>query len=73
MRLKWPFWCQEPVATNMGWQSWVPTLQVPLSLSCDHRVIDGADGVRFITDLVAILVDMSADIFQVQTSIHSTE
>ncbi len=57
------------------WQgeAWLPTLQVPLSLSYDHRVIDGADGARFITDLVATLADMDADIFQVQTPIHSTE
>lgn len=29
----------------------VPRLMLPLSLSYDHRVIDGADGARFIVDL----------------------
>lgn len=33
----------------------VPRLMLPLSLSYDHRVIDGADGVRFTTRLAAIL------------------
>ena len=31
---------------------------LPLSLSYDHRVIDGADGVRFTTYLVSLLEDM---------------
>ena len=31
--------------------SWVPKLMLPLSLSYDHRVIDGADGARFIVEL----------------------
>jgi pyruvate dehydrogenase E2 component (dihydrolipoamide acetyltransferase) len=26
----------------------VPRLMLPLSLSYDHRVIDGADGIRFL-------------------------
>lgn len=33
----------------------VPRLILPLSLSYDHRVIDGADGARFITFLSALL------------------
>jgi pyruvate dehydrogenase E2 component (dihydrolipoamide acetyltransferase) len=39
------------------WQGkeFVPRLMLPLSLSYDHRVIDGADGVRFTTRLAAIL------------------
>ena len=28
--------------------NFVPRLMLPLSLSYDHRVIDGADGARFI-------------------------
>jgi pyruvate dehydrogenase E2 component (dihydrolipoamide acetyltransferase) len=28
---------------------WEPRLRMPLSLSHDHRVIDGADGARFLT------------------------
>ena len=31
--------------------AWVPRLMLPLSLSYDHRAIDGADGARFIVDL----------------------
>ena len=33
-------------------------LTLPLSLSYDHRVIDGSDGARFITDLKAALSDV---------------
>jgi pyruvate dehydrogenase E2 component (dihydrolipoamide acetyltransferase) len=36
----------------------VPRLMLPLSLSYDHRVIDGADGARFTTALVAALADV---------------
>lgn len=36
----------------------VPRLQLPLSLSYDHRVIDGADGARFITYLNGCLSDI---------------
>ena len=36
----------------------VPRLLVPLSLSYDHRVIDGATGVRFSTFLVGVLADV---------------
>ncbi|KOO07974.1 pyruvate dehydrogenase complex dihydrolipoyllysine-residue acetyltransferase [Vibrio hepatarius] len=35
-----------------------PRLQLPLSLSYDHRVIDGAEGARFITYLNACLSDI---------------
>jgi pyruvate dehydrogenase E2 component (dihydrolipoamide acetyltransferase) len=37
--------------------SFVPRLMLPLSLSYDHRVIDGADAVRFTTALGALLAD----------------
>ena len=33
----------------------VPRLMLPLSLSYDHRVIDGADAVRFTTRLAQVL------------------
>jgi pyruvate dehydrogenase E2 component (dihydrolipoamide acetyltransferase) len=33
--------------------AFVPRLMLPLSLSYDHRVIDGAEGARFITYLTA--------------------
>ncbi|MSR09824.1 MAG: branched-chain alpha-keto acid dehydrogenase subunit E2 [Gammaproteobacteria bacterium] len=36
----------------------VPRFLVPLSLSYDHRVIDGATGVRFSTVLVGLLADV---------------
>jgi pyruvate dehydrogenase E2 component (dihydrolipoamide acetyltransferase) len=36
----------------------VPRLMLPLSLSYDHRVIDGAQGVRFTTYLAALLGDI---------------
>jgi len=36
----------------------VPRLMLPLSLSYDHRVIDGAEGARFITYLNAALSDI---------------
>ena len=37
--------------------SFVPRLMLPLSLSYDHRVIDGADAVRFTTALGKLLAD----------------
>jgi pyruvate dehydrogenase E2 component (dihydrolipoamide acetyltransferase) len=36
---------QEPVMVNGFFQ---PRLMMPLSLAFDHRVIDGADGARFL-------------------------
>jgi len=36
----------------------VPRLMMPLSLSYDHRVVDGAQGARFITNLTAVLSDI---------------
>ena len=35
-----------------------PRLMLPLSLSYDHRVVDGADGVRFTTLLASLLGDI---------------
>lgn len=35
----------------MDKEAWVPRLHLPLSLSYDHRVIDGAEAARFITFL----------------------
>lgn len=42
------------------WQNdaFVPRLMLPLSLSYDHRVIDGADAARFTKALVSYLSDM---------------
>jgi pyruvate dehydrogenase E2 component (dihydrolipoamide acetyltransferase) len=42
----------EPVYTNGQFE---PRLQLPLSLSYDHRVIDGADAARFMRWVVEAL------------------
>jgi pyruvate dehydrogenase E2 component (dihydrolipoamide acetyltransferase) len=42
----------EPVYANGTFE---PRLMLPLSLSYDHRVIDGADGIRFLRFLVEAL------------------
>ena len=39
--------------------AFVPRLMLPLSLSYDHRVIDGADGARFAATLAAQLADVN--------------
>ena len=36
----------------------VPRLMLPLSLSYDHRVIDGAAAARFVAHLVGVLADL---------------
>jgi len=41
----------------------VPRLIVPLSLSYDHRVIDGASAARFTSHLLSILADMRLALF----------
>ncbi len=46
---------QKPVYTD---GAFVPRLMLPLSLSYDHRVIDGADGARFCKQLVEYLEDI---------------
>lgn len=43
---------------NAAKESFVPRLIVPLSLSYDHRVVDGALGARFITFLNGALTDI---------------
>jgi len=45
----------KPVYQDGGF---VPRLMLPLSLSYDHRVIDGADGARFIMHLTNMLSDI---------------
>jgi pyruvate dehydrogenase E2 component (dihydrolipoamide acetyltransferase) len=42
----------EPVFVNGEFE---PRLMMPLSLSYDHRVIDGADGIRFLRWVVEAL------------------
>ncbi|MBP9721597.1 MAG: dihydrolipoyllysine-residue acetyltransferase [Gammaproteobacteria bacterium] len=46
----------KPVYIN---NNFVPRLMLPLSLSYDHRAIDGADGARFITLFSQLLGDIS--------------
>jgi len=43
---------------NAGTESFAPRLMVPLSLSYDHRVIDGAAAARFTAFLVGVLSDL---------------
>jgi len=47
-------------ATKPVWngREFVPRLLVPLSLSYDHRVIDGAGAARFVVHLVKVLSDL---------------
>jgi len=45
----------QPVYQN---GQFVPRLMLPLSLSYDHRVIDGADAARFTTHLAKLLADL---------------
>ena len=47
-------------ATKPVWNGteFVPRLIVPLSLSYDHRVIDGAQGARFCAHLAQVLTDL---------------
>jgi pyruvate dehydrogenase E2 component (dihydrolipoamide acetyltransferase) len=40
--------------------AFVPRLMLPLSLSYDHRVIDGAEGARFVVHLAKLLADPKA-------------
>ena len=39
-------------------QEFVPRLMLPLSLSYDHRVVDGAAAARFVTHLSGVLTDL---------------
>jgi pyruvate dehydrogenase E2 component (dihydrolipoamide acetyltransferase) len=49
---------------RMAWRpvlregEFVPRLLLPLSLSYDHRVVDGADAARFVTRLSELLSDL---------------
>ena len=56
------------LSTTPLWKdgSWEPRQTLPLSLSYDHRVIDGAQGARFITDLVSCLQQPKQACFEVK-------
>jgi pyruvate dehydrogenase E2 component (dihydrolipoamide acetyltransferase) len=43
---------------NASEQAFVPRLMLPLSLSYDHRVIDGAAAARFVVYLGNVLSDL---------------
>jgi pyruvate dehydrogenase E2 component (dihydrolipoamide acetyltransferase) len=47
-------------STKPVWKdgAFVPRLMLPISLSYDHRVIDGAEGARFITFLGGVMTDI---------------
>jgi pyruvate dehydrogenase E2 component (dihydrolipoamide acetyltransferase) len=45
------------ISNDKGGGEFVPRLMLPLSLSYDHRVIDGADGARFTSYLSKVLSD----------------
>jgi pyruvate dehydrogenase E2 component (dihydrolipoamide acetyltransferase) len=45
------------ISNGKGGGEFVPRLMLPLSLSYDHRVIDGADGARFTSYLSKVLSD----------------
>jgi pyruvate dehydrogenase E2 component (dihydrolipoamide acetyltransferase) len=47
-------------ATKPVWNGseFVPRLMLPLSLSYDHRVVDGATAARFIVHLAKVLADL---------------
>jgi pyruvate dehydrogenase E2 component (dihydrolipoamide acetyltransferase) len=44
---------KEQVLTKNG--AFYAGLILPLSLSCDHRVVDGAEGARFLNTVVELL------------------
>lgn len=49
---------QQQAVYNAETSSFEPRLMLPLCLSYDHRVIDGADGARFTTYLAQCLTDL---------------
>jgi pyruvate dehydrogenase E2 component (dihydrolipoamide acetyltransferase) len=49
---------KERVCTKDG--KFYAGLVLPLSLSCDHRVVDGAEGARFLNTVVKLLEDPEA-------------
>lgn len=49
--------CKSQIKPVWNGKDFTPRLMCPLSLSFDHRVIDGADGMRFLVYLSALLAD----------------
>jgi len=50
--------CRSSTRPVWDGKQFVPRLILPLSLSYDHRVIDGATAARFNSHLIALLADM---------------
>jgi pyruvate dehydrogenase E2 component (dihydrolipoamide acetyltransferase) len=50
--------CRTAVKPVWDGKAFVPRTILPLSLSYDHRVIDGASAARFATFLAGVLADM---------------
>ena len=50
-----------PAATKSGKEKMEPRLLLPVGLSYDHRVIDGADGARFVREIAAALENFKAE------------
>ena len=50
-----PVWKDGAPGRSPAGGEFVPRLMLPLSLSYDHRVIDGADGIRFLRWVVQAL------------------
>ena len=50
---------QKPVWNNDNFEA---RLMLPMSLSYDHRVIDGADGVRFLNILKEAIIDVREEL-----------
>ena len=57
MHLKWQFLGVSKSEMQPVWngKEFEPRLMLPLSLSFDHRVIDGADGARFLSYINGVL------------------
>ncbi len=45
------------VTTGEGGHDIVPRLMMPIVLCFDHRVVDGADAVRFLRQVIELLED----------------
>ena len=60
MPLKSRFWVSCRAAVQPVWDGEVfrPATMLPLAPSYDHRVVNGGDGGRFLTDLAALLADV---------------
>lgn len=57
-RMRWQPVMRGSAKEGGGPGKFIPRLMLPLSLSYDHRVIDGADAVRFTTRLSALLSEL---------------